>query len=150
MLFRSPPVDLVNTPFQNWRGMEESGGRRVSKNIIIDLNTIKFCTPDMIDGLKKDISLLADYKPDDGVTPVNIQIFRVYIESYLRSLPVVNQDCDLIISQLQANEYGVPIMVYFFSKNKEWHAFEIIQSDIFDHLMAMVPKFELKMYQYSE
>ncbi len=145
-----PPVDLVNTPFQNWRGMEESGGRRVSKNIIIDLNTIKFCTPDMIDGLKKDIPLLADYKPDDGVTPVNIQIFRVYIESYLRSLPVVNQDCDLIISQLQANEYGVPIMVYFFSKNKEWHAFEIIQSDIFDHLMAMVPKFELKMYQYSE
>lgn len=145
-----PPVDLVNSPFQNWRGMEESGGRRVSKNIIIDLNTIQFCTPDVLDGLKKDIPLLADYKPDDGVEPVNIQIFRVYIDRYLRSLPIVNQECDLIISQLQATQYGVPIMVYFFSKNKDWYPFEIIQSDIFDHLMAMVPKFGLKMYQYSQ
>ena len=145
-----PPVDLVNSPFQNWRGMEESGGRRVSKNIIIDLNTIQFCTPDVLDGLKKDIPLLADYKPDDGVEPVNIQIFRVYIDRYLRSLPIVNQECDLIISQLQATQYGVPIMVYFFSNNKAWYPFEIIQSDIFDHLMAMVPKFGLKMYQYSQ
>ena len=70
-----PPVDLVNSPFINWRGMEESGGRRVNKNIILDLNTIDFCTPDFLDGLKKDIPLLADYKPDEGVVPVNSQVF---------------------------------------------------------------------------
>lgn len=145
-----PPYNLVSSPFQNWRGMEESDGRRVSKNIILDLNTIKFCTPEMLDGFKKDIPLLADYQPEEGVIPVNSQVFRVYIEKYLRSLPIVNTDMDLIISQLQATEYGVPIQVYFFSRNKEWHAFEIIQSDIFDHLMAMVPKFELKIYQYSD
>lgn len=145
-----PPVDLVNSPFINWRGMEESGGRRVNKNIILDLNTIDFCTPDFLDGLKKDIPLLADYKPDEGVVPVNSQVFRVYIERYLRSLPIVNQECDLIISQLQATQYGVPIQIYFFSKNKSWYPYEVIQSDIFDHLMAMVPKFGLKMYQYSQ
>ena len=65
------------------------------------------------------------------------------------ALPIY-QDCDLIISQLQATQFGVPIMVYFFSKNKAWHEYEIIQSDILGHLMAMVPKFGMKMYQYSE
>ena len=145
-----PPVDLVNSSFQNWRGMEESGGRRVSKNIIIDLTTINFCSNDDLEAMKKDIPLLADFKPTEGVTPVNIQVYRFYVEAFLRTLPVVNQECDLIISQLQATQYGVPIMVYFFSKNKEWHAFEIIQSDIMGHLMAMVPKFGMKMYQYSE
>lgn len=145
-----PPYTLVSNSFQNWRGMVESGGRRVMKNIILDLNTIKFCTPEMLDGWRTDIPLLADYKPDEGVLPTNSQVYRVYIERYLCSLPVVNQELDLIISQLQATEYGVPIQVYFFSRNKVWKEYERIQSDIFDHLLAMVPKFELKVYQYSE
>ena len=144
-----PPYTLVNVSFQNWRGMVESGGRRVMKSIFLDLNTIKFCTPDMLDTFRKEIPLLADYKPDEGVVPTNSQIFRVYVERYLTSLPVVNTDLDLIISQLQSTEYGVPIQIYFFSRNKVWKEYERIQSDIFDHFFAMIPKFELKVYQYS-
>ena len=145
-----PPYTLVNASFQNWRGMVESGGRRVMKSIFLDLNTIKFCTPDMLDTFRKEIPLLADYQPDEGVTPTNSQMFRVYVEKYLTSLPVVNTDLDLIISQLQSTEYGVPIQIYFFSRNKVWKEYERIQSDIFDHFFAMIPKFELKVYQYSE
>ena len=145
-----PPYTLVNNSFQNWRGMVESGGRRVMKSIFLDLNTIKFCTPEMLDNMRKEIPLLADYKPDEGVTPTNSQMFRVYVERYLTSLPVVNTDLDLIISQLQSTEYGVPIQIYFFSRNKVWKEYERIQSDIFDHLLAMVPKFDLKVYQYSD
>lgn len=145
-----PPYTLVNASFQNWRGMVESGGRRVMKSIFLDLNTIKFCTPDMLDTFRKEIPLLADYKQDEGVTPTNSQMFRVYVEKYLTSLPVVNTDLDLIISQLQSTEYGVPIQIYFFSRNKVWKEYERIQSDIFDHFFAMVPKFDLKVYQYSD
>ena len=145
-----PPYTLVSASFQNWRGMVESGGRRVMKSIFLDLNTIKFCTPDMLNTFRKEIPLLADYKPDEGVTPTNSQMFRVYVEKYLTSLPVVNTDLDLIISQLQSTEYGVPIQIYFFSRNKIWKEYERIQSDIFDHFFAMVPKFELKVNQYSE
>ena len=145
-----PPYTLVNASFQNWRGMVESGGRRVMKSIFLDLNTIKFCTPDMLDTFRKEIPLLADYKPDEGVTPTNSQMFRVYVEKYLTSLPVVNTDLDLIISQLQSTEYGVPIQIYFFSRNKVWKEYERIQSDIFYHFFAMVPKFDLKVYQYSD
>lgn len=145
-----PPYTLVNNSFQNWRGMVESGGRRVMKSIFLDLNTIKFCTPDMLDNMRKEIPLLADYKPDEGVTPTNSQMFRVYVERYLTSLPVVNTDLDLIISQLQSTEYGVPIQIYFFSRNKVWKEYERIQSDIFDHFFAMIPQFELKVYQYSD
>ena len=145
-----PPYSLVSNPFQNWRGLVESGGRRVMKNITLDLTTLKFCTPEMLDNFRKEIPLLADYQPEEGVIPTNSQVYRVYIERYLCSLPVVNQDLDLIISQKEATEYGVPIQVYFFSRNKIWKEYERIQSDIFDHLLAMVPKFELKVYQYSD
>ena len=145
-----PPYTLVNNSFQNWRGMVESGGRRVMKSIFLDLNTIKFCTPEMLDNMRKEIPLLADYKPDEGVTPTNSQMFRVYVERYLTSLPVVNTDLDLIISHLQSTECGVPIQIYFFSRNKVWKEYERIQSDIFDHFFAMIPLFELKVYQYSD
>ena len=145
-----PPYNLVNSSFQNCRGMVESGGRRVMKSIYLDLNTIKFWTPEMLDTFRKEIPLLADYQPDKDVVPTNSQVFRVYVERYLTSLPVVNQDLDLIISQLQSTEYGVPVQIYFFSRNKIWKEYERIQSDIFDHFFAMIPKFELKVYQYSD
>lgn len=145
-----PPYALVNNSFQNWRGMTESGGRRVAKSIFLDLTTIQFCTPEMLETFRKEIPLLADYQPEKNVIPTNSQVFRVYAERYLRSLPVVNQDLDLIIRQLQSTEYGMPIEIYFFSRNKVWAEYERIQSDIFDHFFAMVPKFELKVYQYSD
>lgn len=144
-----PPYSLVNGAFQNWRGMEESGGRRVMKSIFLDLTTIKFCTPEMLDTFRKEIPLLADYQPEQGVTPTNSQVFRVYVERYLASLSVVNTDLDMIISQLQSTQYGVPIQIYFFSRNKIWKEYERIQSDIFDHFFAMVPQFGLKVYQFT-
>lgn len=144
-----PPYTLVSTTFKNWRGMIQSGGRRVMKDITLDLTTIQFCTPEMLDHYRKEIPLLADYQPEEGVTPTNSQVYRVYIERYLYSLPIVNQDLDLIISQKEATMYGLPIQVYFFSRNKIWKEYERIQSDIFDHLFAMVPKFDLKVYQFS-
>lgn len=145
-----PPYTLVNNSFQNWRGMQESGGRRVNKNIYLDMTTLKFCTLDMLDVIRKDVPLMADYQPAEGEVPTNAQLYRIYIERYLRSLPVVNQDLDLIISQKEPTTYGVPVQVYFFSRNKVWKEYERIQSDIFDHLLVMVGKFDLKLYQYSD
>ena len=145
-----PPYTLVNNSFQNWRGMQESGGRRVNKNIYLDMTTLKFCTPEDLDAIRKNVPLMADYQPAEGEVPTNSQLYRIYIERYLRSLPVVNQDMDLIISQKEPTTYGVPIQVYFFSRNKVWKEYERIQSDIFDHLLAIVGKFDLKLYQYSD
>ena len=145
-----PPYTLVNNSFQNWRGMQESGGRRVNKNIYLDMTTLKFCTPDMLDVIRKDVPLMADYQPAEGEVPTNAQLYRIYIERYLRSLPVVKQALDLIISQKEPTTYGVPVQVYFFSRNKVWKEYERIQSDIFDHLLVMVGKFDLKLYQYSD
>lgn len=145
-----PPYTLVNNSFQNWRGMQESGGRRVNKNIYLDMTTLKFCTPEDLDAIRKNVPLMADYQPAEGEVPTNSQLYRIYIERYLHSLPVVNQDMDLIISQKEPTTYGVPIQVYFFSRNKVWREYERIQSDIFDHLLAIVGKFDLKLYQYSD
>ena len=145
-----PPYTLVNNSFQNWRGMQESGGRRVNKNIYLDMTTLKFCTPEDLDAIRKNVPLMADYQPAEGEVPTNSQLYRIYIERYLRSRPVVNQDMDLILSQKEPTTYGVPIQVYFFSRNKVWREYERIQSDIFDHLLAIVGKFDLKLYQYSD
>ena len=142
-----PPYTMVNSTFQNWRGMQESGGRRVDKRIWLDLDTIRFCTPEALEAIRKDIALLADYTLEEGQTPTNSQMYRIYIERYLMSLPVVNQDLDLIIAQKEPTERGLPIRVYFFSRVKAWKEYERIQSDIFDHLLAMAPRFGLKLYQ---
>ena len=142
-----PPYTLVSTPFKNWRGMQESGGRRVDKMIYMDMTTIEVCTPDMVDDIRKNIPLMKDYKASD--MPTNSQLYRVYIEKYLRSHPVVAQDLDLIIAQRQPGQFGLPIEVYFFLTDKVWNEFETIQSDIFDHLIAMSSEFGLKMYQLA-
>lgn len=140
-----PPYTMVNSTFQNWRGMQESGGRRVDKRIWLDLDTLRFSTPEELEQIRKSIPLMADYQPEG--MPTNSQVYRVYIERYLMSLPVVNQDLDLIIAQKEPTENGLPIRVYFFSRIKTWREYEHIQSDIFDHLLAMAPRFGLKLYQ---
>lgn len=144
-----PPYTLVSAPFRNWRGMQEGGGRQVDKKISLDLGTLCFCTPEMLEHYRQTIPLLADYRPAEGEVPTNSQLYRVYIDRYLSSHPQVNQDMDLIVSQKEPNAYGVPIRVYFFVRNKAWKEYERIQSDIFDHLLAMVPAFGLKTYQLS-
>ena len=144
-----PPYTLVNTTFKNWRGMQESDGRRVDKSIKLDMDTLKFCTPEMLDRIRQEIPLLKDFKSTDGNIPTNAQLYRVYIERYLSAHPLVKTNLDLIIAQREPTQFGVPIEVYFFLTDKVWNEFERIQSDIFDHLLVMVKAFDLKLYQYS-
>lgn len=159
-----PPYTLISTTFKNWRGMAESDGRRVDKKIFIDLCSLEFCTEDMIADIRKNVPLMADYKAtisssktdlsDSNVKsqpefsmPTNSQLYRIYIEKYLRRHPIVAQNLDLIIAQREPTQFGVPIEVYFFLSDKVWAEYESIQSDIFDHLLAMAPTFGLRLYQ---
>ncbi len=144
-----PPYTLVTTPFKNWRGMQESGGRRADKFINIDMFTLEVCNPDRILEICKDIPLMDNYiKTLPELTDMtNVQLYRKYIELYLGTHPFVNQSLDLIVTQKEATAYGLPIEVYFFTKEKGWAAYEKQQSDIFDHLMTMAPAFGLRLYQ---
>ena len=142
-----PPYTLVNTTFKNWRGMQESGGRRVDKTIKLDVSTLKFCTPEMITRIRQEIPWLENIESTDENKLTNVQLYRLYIERYLRSHPIVNAKLDLIISQKDPTEFGLPIEVYFFLTDKVWDEFERIQSDIFDHLLVMVKVFDLELYQ---
>ena len=144
-----PPYTLVSAPFKNWRGMQESGGRRADKCIYIDVNSLEVCSEDMISDIQKAYPMLSEYltsiKQSQGIT--NIQIFRAYIAVYLRTHPEVNPSLDIIITQKEATAYGLPVEVYFFLRDKAWASFERKQSDIFAHLMAVIPDFGLHMYQ---
>ena len=147
-----PPYTLVTTPFKNWRGMQESGGRRVEKNIYIDVNTMEVCTPDMVSDIRKAVPLMDSFiksLPREGESEftTNVQMYRIYIELYLRSCPDVNTALDIIVTQKEATAYGLPVYVYFFTKDKAWAVYERKQSDIFDHLMTMAPEFGLRLYQ---
>ena len=141
-----PPYTLISSAFRNWRGMQESGGRRVDKMIHLDVTTIDVCTPDMVDQIVRRIPLMSDFKCEtESVT--NSQLYREYIVRYLRHHDCVTQNLDLIIAQREGGQFGIPIEVYFFLKEKRWEQFEKIQSDIFDHFIAMAPEFGLKLYQ---
>ena len=142
-----PPYTLVNTTFKNWRGMQESGGRRVDKSIKLDMNTLKFCTDEMIARIRQEIPLMKDVEYTKDMT--NAQLYRIYIELYLSQHPLVNKNLYLIIAQREPTPYGVPIEIYFFLSDTVWKEYEQIQSDIFDHLLVMVDQFDLKLYQYS-
>lgn len=147
-----PPYTLVTTPFKNWRGMQESGGRRADKNIYIDINTLEICTPDMISDIRKAVPLMDSFiksLPPEGESKLttNVQMYRLYIELYLRSNPDINTALDIIVTQKEATAYGLPIYVYFFTKEKAWAVYERKQSDIFDHLMTMANEFGLRLYQ---
>jgi len=140
-----PPYTLISTTFKNWRGMQESGGRRVDKMIYLDTKSIEVCTEDMVADVIRHIPLMKDFKAPQ--MPTNSQLYRIYIEKYLRNHGMVAQNLDLIIAQRQHGEYGLPIEVYFFLTDKVWDEYERIQSDIFDHLIAMAPEFGLRLYQ---
>lgn len=151
-----PPYSLVSSPFKNWRGMTESGGRRVDKRLWIDITTVVVCKDEMLQDIKHNVPLVADYRPsvsmnesgldqNPGIT--NSQLYRAYILFYLRNHPVVAKDLDLIIAQREQTEFGLPIEIYFFLTDKVWCEYETIQSDIFDHLISMAPVFHLRLYQ---
>ena len=154
-----PPYNLVTTTFKNWRGMQESGGRRVDKQIFVDLNTLEVCTKEMMVDLCKAVPAMShilseapwmgaikDDSPKEQL-PTNIQLYRMYIEHYLRNHPDVNCSLDIIITQKEATAYGLPIEVYFFTREKRWDMYERKQSDIFDHLMSMAQDFGIRLYQ---
>jgi small-conductance mechanosensitive channel len=143
-----PPYTLVTTTFKNWRGMQESGGRRADKCIYLDMTTLEIYTAEMIADLRKDVPLMNSALKDSKPEPLtNIQLYRMYIEAYLRQHKEVNTGLDIIVTQKEATAYGLPVEVYFFLKDKRWADFERKQSDIFDHLMTMAHEFGLRLYQ---
>jgi miniconductance mechanosensitive channel len=180
-----PSYAIITASFKNWRGMSESGGRRIKRAIQIDMNSVEFCTQDMIDRFQIDMNSvefctqdmidrfrriddLKDYidgkqtelqdwnakrKIDDSVLVngrrmTNLGTFRAYLVSYLRNHPMINQDMTFLVRQLPPTAEGLPIEIYVFSGDKRWAAYEDIQSDIFDHILAVIPEFDLRVYQH--
>ena len=161
-----PTYNLVSNPFTNWRGMSESGGRRIARSVNIDVNTIRYCTPEMLEKYKQ-YSLVKDYitqreeeiqeynkannidtsKVLNGRQQTNLGIFRAYIKAYLNNNPKLNHNLTMMVRQLQPTEFGVPLQIYTFSSDKQWVNYEEIQSDIFDHIISAAPMFDLKIYQ---
>lgn len=161
-----PTYSLVSDSFTNWRGMSESKGRRIKRSVNIDVDSVKFCTPEMLERFKK-FELVRQYIEDtensvkqyntenkidtsvlvNGQRQTNIGIFRAYLTAYLKSNPNISKEMTLMVRQLQPGENGIPIEIYVFSNNKDWTAYENIQSDIFDHIYACVPMFDLKIFQ---
>ena len=140
-----PPYALVSESFQNWRGMFDSGGRRIKRSIYIDMNSISFCTPEQQKRFGERGWLKGLEEHDEAI--VNLTVLRNYLDIYLRSNKRVNQDMTLMIRQLQPTAQGLPLELYFFSANTAWVAYEHLQADIFEHIIAMLPEFGLKVFQ---
>ena len=140
-----PPYALVNDSFQNWRGMFDNGGRRIKRSISIDMNTVRFCTSEEMDAFRKE-SWMEGFEAT-GKTEVNLYIFRHYIESYLRNHPKVNAEMIMTVRQLQPTAHGLPVELYFFSADTTWLKYEHLQAEVFDHVLAMMHVFGLKVFQ---
>ena len=157
----------MDSSFKNWRGMSESGGRRIKRSINIDMNSIKFCTTNMTERFKKFkvIGTYIDKKLSDiekhntennvvedglinGRSLTNIGTFRAYIEGYLRNHNKIHDEMTFLVRQLSPSSSGLPIEIYVFANDTDWINYESIQSDIFDHLLAVVPEFDLKVFQH--
>ena len=140
-----PPYALVNDSFQNWRGMFDIGGRRVKRSIYIDMNTVRFCTEEELAHFKQQPWM--EGFEETGKEEVNLYLFRHYLDYYLRHHPKVNQDMIMLVRQLQPTEHGMPIELYFFSANTAWVKYEALQAEVFDHVLAVVHRFGLKVFQ---
>ena len=162
-----PTHKLIDSSFKNWRGMEQSGGRRIKRSINIDISSIKFCNETLLSNFSK-IDLLSSYlkekdvllsktnknmKIDDNFHQLNsraltnIGTFRAYVISYLRNHDSINENMTFLVRQLPPSENGLPIEIYVFSNDNEWINYENIQSDIFDHLIAATNYFDLRIFQ---
>lgn len=161
-----PTYGLVSDAFKNWRGMSESGGRRIKRALHIDMSSIKFCTDEMLDRFKKfdfiknyitakqeEISRYNQEHAADstqlinGRHQTNIGVFRAYIVAYLKNHPKIHQNMTFLVRHLEPTQYGLPIQIYVFSNDQAWANYEAIQADIFDHLLAAVPEFDLRVFQ---
>lgn len=162
-----PTYALISDSFKNWRGMQESGGRRIMRSIHIDMRTIRFCAPQMLERYSK-IRHIADYidrkhreidahnaalgaAAQDSANCrrlTNIGTFRAYVDAYLRNHPMINMEMLMLVRQLEPTDHGLPLQIYAFCRDKAWVNFEAVQSDIFDHLLAILPEFDLRVFQY--
>lgn len=161
-----PTQSLINDSFKNWRGMQESSGRRIKRAIHIDINSIKFCDQDdiaryrKIDHIKEYLAVkqseLDNYNKHsitnqeslaNGRRLTNIGTFRAYVLAYLKHHPMINQNLTILARQLSASDGGLPIEVYAFSSDKNWANYEALQADIFDHLFAVTSAFDLRVFQ---
>lgn len=140
-----PPYSLVSESFQNWRGMWDSGARRVMRSINIDMNTIRFCTDEEMERFAAAGWL--DGMDRSGNREVNLQVFRHYLERYIARHPQVDNNTLLMIRQLQPSPQGLPLELYFFTATTEWKTYEYIQADIFAHTIATIKEFGLKVFQ---
>ena len=140
-----PPYALVNDSFQNWRGMFDIGGRRVKRSINIDMHTIRFCTAEELAYFKQQPWM--EGFEETGKEEVNLYIFRHYVMYYLTHHPKVNQEMIMTVRQLQPTAHGLPIELYFFSANTAWLRYEHLQAEVFDHVLAMLHQFGLKVFQ---
>lgn len=161
-----PSYALVSDSFINWRGMEESGGRRIKRHINIDMKSVKFCDEEMITKFKR-IQYLSDYidkKREEidqynkennidlaamanGRRITNLGTFRKYCEFYLRNHPKIHNEMTFLVRHLQPTDKGLPLEIYVFSNDQVWANYEAIQADIFDHLIAVIPEFGLRVFQ---
>ena len=161
-----PTKKLVSDAFKNWRHMSEGGGRRIKRSLLLDQRSVRFLEPDeiarfrrftVLDGYldRKDEELRAwnAALAERGAEPVNhrrvtnLGTFRAYVEHYLRNHPEINQDLTMLVRQLQPTETGLPLEVWAFTSSTAWSVYEGIQSDIFDHLLAILPEFGLRVFQ---
>lgn len=161
-----PPTLLMKDSFKNWRGMQESGGRRVKRSIYVDMTSVKFCTDEMLQRYNK-IQVLSNYINDkekvlseynkehnidnsvvvNGRRQTNLGVFRAYLDNYLKSHPSVHHGMTCMVRQLQPTDKGLPLELYFFTATTKWLEYEDIQSDIFDHVLSVIPYFDLNVYQ---
>jgi len=161
-----PTYAMVSESFQNWRGMEESGGRRIKRSLKIDMKSVRFCTPEMLEKFKK-IHLLKDYIEQkekelveyntkynidnsivvNGRRLTNLGTFRKYVEAYLKNHPKIHNEMTFLVRHLEPDDKGIPIQIYVFSNDQRWANYESIQADIFDHLLAVIPEFGLQVFQ---
>lgn len=161
-----PIRKLVTESFKNWRGMSESGGRRIKRSIYLDQTSIRFLKPDEIENLRKfeklesylqskefDLKEWNSKLGDRGKIGANtrrltnVGTFRAYVETYLKSHPHIHKGMTLLVRQLQPSREGLPIEIYCFTNTTVWAQYEGIQSDMFDHLLALLPEFDLKVFQ---
>ena len=161
-----PTYSLITESFRNWRGMAESGGRRIKRALYVDIGSIRFCDQEML-GRFSQIQYIAEYldtkrreisswnethsideaDPLNGRRLTNVGTFRAYVVAYLRNHPMINQDMTFLVRQLAPTEHGLPIEIYVFSRDQEWSNYEGIQADIFDHILAIAPVFDLRIFQ---
>ncbi len=162
-----PAYALISDSFKNWRGMSESTGRRIKRAVDIDMATVKFCTPEMLQRFEKFELIAGDVKSkQDEVTQynqnqnidtselingrnlTNLGTFRAYLVAYLRHHPMIHQEMTFLVRQLPPGPNGLPIEIYVFSCDQDWVRYEDIQSDIFDHILAVIPEFDLRVFQH--